>query len=148
MKKILLDTNFLLIPYQFKVDIFSEIDRIILEKYQICILDKTIDELNKIIRDKEQKLKNRLAATLALQLVKAKDVKIIKTKLSNKSEKGFEVQKELQRQDKSVDDIIAELKGYIIATQDILLRKRLKHLKKGIITLRQKKYLIYKTESF
>ena len=45
MKKIILDTNFLLIPAQFKVDIFDEIDRIMIEKYQLFVLDKTIDEL-------------------------------------------------------------------------------------------------------
>ena len=122
MQKIILDTNFLLIPYQFHVDIFSEIDRIILEKYRLYIVDKTIDELKKIIKDKEQKGKHKLAATLALQLIKAKDVKIIKTK-----------------QDKSVDDIIANLEGYTIATQDIGLKKRLKC---RIITLRAKKTLI------
>ncbi|ENO12016.1 hypothetical protein MBGDC06_00279, partial [Thermoplasmatales archaeon SCGC AB-539-C06] len=72
MKKIILDTNFLLIPAQFKVDIFDEIDRIILEKYQLFVLDKTIDELKKIIADKKQKMRNRRAAKLGLQLLKSK----------------------------------------------------------------------------
>ena len=124
VRKIILDTNFLLIPYQFKVDIFSEIDRIILEKYQLYILDKTLDELEKIVKDKEQKGKNKLAAKLALLLVKAKDVKIIKTK-----------------KDKLVDDLIVELadKDTIVCTQDTELKKRLPC---KIITLRQKKKLI------
>ena len=125
MQKILLDTNFLLIPTQFNVDIFSEIDRIILENYKLYILDKSIDELKKIIADKKQKLKNKKAAKLALQLIKAKNLNIIKTK-----------------QDKPVDDIIADLKGYIIATQDTELKKRLKAKKVKIITLRAKKKLI------
>ena len=117
--KIILDTNFLLIPYQFKVDIFAEIDRIIPEKHEILILDKTLDELNKII--KEQKGKHKLAAVLALQLVKAKQLNIIKTKGEH------------------VDDILVDLKGYTIATQDIELKKRLDC---PIITLRAKKTLI------
>jgi len=126
MKKILLDTNFLLIPYQFNVDIFSEIDRIMLEKYQLFVLDKTIDELKKITKDEKQKLKNRNAAKLALQLIKAKKVKILKTK-----------------QDLPVDGLIVKLKGYIVATQDIGLKKRLKGKKTQIITLRAKKTLIF-----
>jgi rRNA-processing protein FCF1 len=122
MKKIILDTNFLLIPVQFRVDIFDEIDRIMLERYQLFVLDKTIDELKKIITDKKQKLRNRKAAKLGLQLLKAKNVKIIKTK-----------------EDLLVDDLIVKLKGYIVATQDIGLKKRIKG---KIITLRAKKKLI------
>ena len=45
MKKIILDTNFLLIPAQFNVDIFSEIERICDFQYQLCIVDKTLSEL-------------------------------------------------------------------------------------------------------
>ncbi len=122
MKKILLDTNFLLIPSQFKIDIFAEIDRIMLEKYKLFTLDKVIDELKSIQKNPKQSQKNKKAAKLALQLIKAKKVNIIKTKT-----------------DKLVDDIIASLKGYVIATQDIGLKRR---LKTKIITLRAKKKLI------
>ena len=122
MKQVIIDTNFLLIPIQFKVDIFSEIDRIMLAKYKLYTLDKVIDELKSIQKNPKQSQKNKKAAKLALQLIKAKKVKIIKTKT-----------------DKLVDDIIAGLKGYIIATQDIGLKRR---VKTKIITLRAKKKLI------
>jgi hypothetical protein len=125
MKKILLDTNFLLIPVQFKVDIFSEIERIMFEPYKLYIIDKTIDELNKIAANRKQKLKNRKAAKLGLQLIKAKKVNIIKTE-----------------EDRYADDIIAGLEGFIVATQDIELKRRLRAKKVKIITLRSKKKLI------
>ncbi len=128
MKKVILDTNFLLIPSQFKVDIFSEIDRICDFGYSLNILDKTFDELKKIVE--KQKGKHRQAALLALKLIKAKKVKAIKTK-----------------KDEGVDDSLAALakaNDVIVATQDKLLKKR---IKKPVITLRQKKYLI-KTEAF
>jgi hypothetical protein len=125
MKKILLDTNFLLIPLQFKIDIFSEIDRIMLEKYKLYTLDKIIDELKSIQENPEQSRKNKKAAKLALQLMKAKKIDILKTK-----------------KDKPADNIIADLKDYIIATQDIALKRRLKAKKIRIITLRAKKKLI------
>jgi len=119
MKNIILDTNFLMIPAQFKVDIFSEIERIVNDKYQIYVLKGTIEELNKII--KEQKHKHKMAAKLALKLIKAKGLKI------------------LDINQKPVDKILTELsKEYIIATQDKELKKEIKNK----IILRQKKYLV------
>ena len=49
MKKILLDTNFLMAWGQFKVDIFTQIDKISTFRYELFTLDKNLDELNKII---------------------------------------------------------------------------------------------------
>ncbi|MBW2974400.1 twitching motility protein PilT [Candidatus Woesearchaeota archaeon] len=126
MKKIILDTNFLLIPIQFRLDIFSEIDRLCLFRYKLYIVDKTIDELKGIME--KQKGKHKEAAKIALQLIKKKNIGIIKTK------EGM------------VDDLILDLlqKGSILATEDRLLRE--KALKKGIrvIMLRSGKYLILK----
>jgi len=123
--KILLDTNFLLIPAQFKVDIFSEIERIVQDSYKIYILEQTIDELNNIFE--KQKGKNKQAAKLALQLIKQKDLNTIKN-----SQKGI------------VDDIILDIvdNGYIVATQDKELKNKLKDKKIKTITLRAKKYLV------
>ena len=81
MYKVLLDTNFLLIPANFRVDIFSEIDRICDFKYQIVVLDKTIDELNKIIE--KQKGKHKQAAGLGLKLLKTKHIKILGNSFEN-----------------------------------------------------------------
>ena len=120
--KILLDTNFLLIPSQFNIDIFTEIDRIMPEKYTLYILDKSVQELKHISTNPKQSLKNRRAAKLGLQLLKAKKVKVLKKK------------------GKSVDDILASIKEYIIATQDIVLKRRIKGKK---IILRAKKKLVF-----
>lgn len=123
MKKIILDTNFLLIPFQFDIDIFLEIERIADFKYELFIVDKTVDELNKII--KEQKGQNKEAAKIALALLENKKIKKLKT-----------------TEDLDVDSILLKQKGAIIATQDIILKRKL--MKSGIktITLRQKKYLV------
>ena len=124
MKKIILDTNFLLIPVQFKVDIFSEIDRICLFAYKLYIVDKTINELEKIIG--KEKPKDKMAAKIALQLIKRKKVDIIKTS------------------EGKVDDIILDLLGKdsILATQDALLRKKARKRGNQVIVLRSKKHLI------
>jgi len=118
MEKVILDTNFLMIPYQFKVDIFSELDRI--GPFKLFVLDKTVKELEKLAE--HEKGKNKLAARLALTFIKAKALNII-TAL----------------QDEYADEALVRLskEGYTIATQDIELQKK---IKKKII-LRQKKYL-------
>jgi len=126
IKKIILDTNFLMICEQFKVDIFTEIDRICLFKYKLCVIDKTIDELKKIIE--KQKSKHKLAAKVGLELIKKKKIGVIKTK------------------EGKVDELILGLlnKDTILATQDAILRK--KAVKKGckVVFLRSKKYLVLK----
>ena len=124
MKKILLDTNFLLIPYQFRVDIFSEIDKICNFNYEVYVLDKTIGELNGII--KNQSGKHEDAAKFALKSIEVKKIKIVKT------EEG------------RVDDIIvklAEKEGYIVATQDKDLKRKLVNQGSVLMVLRQKKTL-------
>ncbi len=122
--KIILDTNFVMLPAQLNVDIYSEIDRIMKTKYELCVLDKTINELNSIIE--KQKGKHRDAAKLALSLLKAKNIKI-----------------EAYDSEKYVDDCLVELaeKGYLIATHDKELKLRIKEKNKNLIFLRQKKYL-------
>lgn len=126
MRKILLDTNFLLIPYQFKVDIFSEIGRICNFKYKLCIVDKTLEELKKIIANSRGK--HGKAAILALIMLDQKKAGIIKSR------------------EKNVDEAILETaakakKTYIVATQDAGLKRELK--KKGVqlIVLKGKSHL-------
>ena len=125
MKKILLDTNFLLIPFQFKVDIFSEFERICFFNYKLFVLDKSLNELKKI--HEKQKGKNKHAAEFALKLIKLKNINIIKT-----TEKI------------PTDDLIlkkSDKKEYVVATQDKILKKQLKLRQIPIIILRQKKKL-------
>ena len=123
MKKIILDTNFLMIPLQFKVDIFSEIERICSFNYGLFIFWQSIDELNNIVEKQKGKSKN--AAQFALKLIRLKSIGI------------------LESEGKSVDDIILKNvdKDTVIATQDRLLKKKLLEKRVSVIILRQKKYL-------
>lgn len=128
IKKIILDTNFLLIPGEFKVDIISEIERICKFNYTLWIVDKTIDEIENIIETAE-KQKSRMAAKLAKQVIKKNSIKLIPTKKSD---------------ERIVDDIIVDLVNkheYIVATQDKGLKDRLKDKMIRLIILRQKRYL-------
>lgn len=125
MKKILMDTNFLMIPYQFKVDIFDEIDRICSFKHQLYVIDKTIKELKKLA---ESRGKKGACARLALDFIKVFKVNIINTS---------------KYEETHPDDIIVKLadQDYIVATQDIKLKQQLRRKKISLIILRQKKYL-------
>lgn len=119
--KVILDTNFMLIPSQFGVDIFSEIDKKVIEKYEIFVLDKTVYELEKIV--KEQKGKHKEAAKIALQFLDRVNV--------------------LEGGEGYVDDVIAEIadEHVIVCTQDKELKKRVKEKGARVLTMRQKKYL-------
>jgi len=121
--KVILDTNFLLVPGTLGVDVFTKI-RELDPSAELFVVDKTIDELNKI--QAEQK-KFRSAAALAVQLLEQQKVKIIKTE-----------------KNKNTDLIIAETaekNKYAVATQDKGLKKLLRQKQIPIIILRQKKYI-------
>lgn len=132
--RIILDTNFLLIPARFRVDIFSEIEKTVNFKYELIILDKSLDELKNIVLKPKKGLKgaDKEAVRIALSLVDAQ--------LSNKK---LNI---IPSKTKHVDDAIIGIAGEdsantVVATQDMGLKKRLRGLGIRIITLRQKKYL-------
>ncbi len=113
MKRIILDTNFVLDCAKFRIDMFSELKRICDFPYKVFVLEGSVHELEGIAaRDR--------TANLALALLK--NVEVLKTK-------------------GEVDDILAGLadKDTIVATQDKELKRR---IKTGLIIIRQKKYLV------
>jgi uncharacterized protein len=134
-KKILLDTNFLMIPGNFGVDIFEEIQRVCNFNYKLYIIDKTVDELKKLPeKARKQKTLTKTAVNIALKLislmVKEGKLNIIPTKTNEELKAKYD--------NVYVDNIIKDLANeYIVATTDIELKK---HLKKVII-LRQRRYL-------
>lgn len=122
MKKIIMDTNFLTIPYQFNIDIFEEIDRIMEENYELMTLDGVVKELRTLMKAKG---KDAVAAKLGLELIKKKNVKIINT------------------EEKNVDIAIIAIsnKDTIVATNDRNLRKKLKNKNIKTLYLRSRKRL-------
>ena len=124
MEKIILDTNFLMIPVQFNVDIYSEIDRLFPGSHRLFTLDKCVREINGLIArgGKEKK-----QASLGLQLYLHFNVQVLETKHA-----------------KNADDALVKLaqEGYRIATMDAVLRKRIRAAHGLLLTMRQKKYLI------
>lgn len=127
---IILDTNFLLVPVQFKVDIFDELARICLVPHTLAIVVQTRDELTNIIAT--QKGVNRQAAKIALELLEKKNVVVL-------SMEGCT----------HVDDALLAWgqKGAIIATQDKDLKRKLKFHGVRCIVLRKKSHLVLEGDS-
>jgi rRNA-processing protein FCF1 len=124
MHKVILDANFLLVPFQFKVDVFSEIEALI-GGFEPIVLSTTMEELKRLSKAKSEKIRRSSSAALEL----AKKCRIVDVEL---------------RPGESYDDAILRVAGegkYIVATNDSNLRKRLRD--KGITTifLRQKSHL-------
>ncbi len=128
MKRIIIDTNFLMVPCQFKVDIFSEIERICNFNYKLWVFGQTIAELENIA--KKQAGREKRAALLALQLIKLKKISMIKSG-------------QIRAEHKDVDSLILDNtdKNTIVATQDLELKRELLRRGTHVIILRQKKYL-------
>jgi uncharacterized protein len=117
MKKILLDTNFLLVPIQFKIDIFHDL------KAELFTLDSCIDELQKIA---EKKSLGGQEARAALAMLAGEKIKTIPSK------------------EKTVDKAILAAAGdfQFVATNDRELISLLKAKGVRIIRVRQKKLII------
>lgn len=115
--KTLLDTNMLLVPAQFKVDIYAQIPG------SFYTLDLCIRELEKIA---EKKTKTGFQAKAALILVKMKNVRMLKA------------------DKRSTDAAIKEKakRGYAVATNDRDLIKDLKKSGLHVLRLRQKKIVV------
>ncbi len=121
MTKILLDTSFIVHCADYKLDFISELDRLF-GKYSLFIIDKTIEELEKLSKSNN---KSGIAAKLA------------KTIIANIKPKQI-------HSDKYVDDAILEeivKDKYFVATNDAELKGKILAKKTSVIVLRQKNHL-------
>lgn len=117
---VVVDTNFLMIPGLFGVDIFSELDRVLDRKFKLIIPEPVVKELNRLARGASAE---RSAAKIALALVRRG--RVVKT-------------------DAPADDAILELaegESTVVGTNDARLRKELRARGVPVIYLRQKSHL-------
>ena len=117
-KIIIIDTSSLLSAVEWKIDLFSQLEKVCDFSYQTAVLQASLDELE------------RIKSTADGRLVFG----ILKDKLKNKlililPHSGY------------VDDLLVEKsrEGAVILTQDMQLKKR---LIKPYLTIRQKKMLM------
>lgn len=133
MKKVVLDTNFLMLPHTKKIDIFDEISRLINENYEAVTFTCIIKELNDIIKNKASKGRDKTAAKVALKLIEKKGVKVIE-KTSNVDEAILEYAK--------------ENKDTVVCTNDKELRKKVQKVGVETIGMRSIKHLDWVNPNF
>jgi rRNA-processing protein FCF1 len=130
---VILDTNFLTVPAQFGVDVFSEAERVLERSIEFILLDSVIDEI-KAKLERAGKTESRMFK-VALDLTeRCKVVKI------DQSMKDFLVDDQLLEYAVSVNGVLA--------TNDRELRERAAERGVPVLILRGKKHLELKGSIF
>ncbi|AIF70395.1 Nucleotide binding protein, containing PIN domain [Palaeococcus pacificus DY20341] len=124
---IVLDTNFLLVPGQFGVDIVRELYRILDVKFEVCVPDVVKQELDVI--ERKSRGKDLLAIRMAKRLIE-----------------GFKIVEVGRFGEKPTDELILEFAlktpNVIVCTNDKGLKKKLREKGIPVVYLRQKKILV------
>lgn len=123
-RSVVIDTNFLLLPFQFHIDILREMRYLMDFSHRYVISSRTIRELKKVGR---RTGKNGMAARLALKLIEANKASI-----------------DIVESDEMVDDWIvdyARKHRAIVCTNDSELRQRLRALRVKTVTMKAKSKL-------
>ena len=121
-KEVVIDTNFFMVPFQFNVDIITELEKL-LPSYNLTTPSFVINELKGLKRNKNTKI--RLNANLALKLANSSKVEIKDISLL---------------ENETVDDALLRV-SEVLATNDIELKNRAKDKGITVAYLRQKKYI-------
>ena len=122
--KVLLDSNFLMIPLELHIDVFQEIQNLLGKRVEFILIKPVYDELQTLSMGSS---KVGRQAAYALKLAQ-------RCRTMNVEAKARE----------STDYVIARVakeKGAIVATLDLELRKRLRNISVPVIYLRERSRL-------
>jgi len=123
--KIILDSNFLFVPLQFKIDIFEGLMNLLNQRFNPVLLSTTYLELQKMVEKRPPKLRKQ--ARMALKL----------------AEKCHFVDVEKSKEETN-DDVILRIATQWkcpVATNDRTLKRRLRDISIPVIYMRQKSRL-------
>ena len=121
-KEVVIDTNFFMVPFQFNVDIITELEKI-LPSYKLTTPSFVINELKGLKNNNKEKI--RLNANLALKLANSSKIEIKDISLL---------------ENETVDDALLRV-SEVLATNDIELKNRAKDKGITVAYLRQKRYI-------
>ncbi|MBD3387653.1 MAG: nucleotide-binding protein [Candidatus Altiarchaeales archaeon] len=119
---VVLDTNFLLLPHQMGVDIFSEITRVVSEEHRLMTLSPVLAELNNLIGPSG----DGVAAKVGMQLLLEKKVFVVGVPEANA--------------DEAIVNYASDNKA-IVCTNDGGLKSRLKKKRVKVLCLKGKDHL-------
>ncbi len=120
------DTNFLLVPGQFGVDIVSELNRILDVKFKVVIPNVVLDELDVIER------KSRGRDLLAVRMAKKLAERFETVEIGRFGERPI---------DDQIYDFAVKNGRVIVCTNDKALKRRLREKGVPVVYLRSKKIL-------
>lgn len=123
---IIFDTNFLLLPIRFGIDVFDQLDMLLDIAYEPTITKSVLKELDSLKKGGQPSFKKEISFVLS----NLSKYKIIDDDNSNNDE---DVDSKLLR--------LAKENSYIVATTDNELRQRLRNEGIPVIYLRQKNHL-------
>ncbi|WP_407413451.1 PIN domain-containing protein [Methanobrevibacter sp.] len=121
-KEVVIDTNFFMVPFQFNVDVITELEKS-LPSYKLTTPSFVINELKGLKKNNKGKI--RLNANLALKLANSSKVEIKDISLL---------------ENETVDDALLRV-SEVLATNDIELKNRAKDKGITVVYLRQKRYI-------
>jgi rRNA-processing protein FCF1 len=130
--KVIVDTNFMLLPGTQGVDIFEGIQDAANDVIELIIFDRVIDELEELTTKQGLSLADRTASRMALALIKQKNLKI--EHCSNEHTDDAILKKALEYKNQGLN--------VAIATQDKELISRVLASKMQVFALRQKKKIL------
>jgi len=122
--RIILDSNFLFIPLQFRVDVFEELERVANRKVEPILLVPVLEEVKMLSEKKGVKARQATAVLKYVEKLKPLSCKV--------------------KPNETVDDLIFRLAiewKCPVATNDRTLRKRLRDINTTVIYLRQRSRL-------
>ncbi len=117
MHRLLLDANFLVLPFQHGVRLFDEFDRLLPGRYEVCVLNRAYNEALQLDDGRYRQRVERL--------VSEHPVEVIEVDAAG-----------------SVDEVLVSLAGeYVVCTNDTAVRQELRDRELPHIFLRQQSHL-------
>ncbi|MDO8661441.1 MAG: hypothetical protein Q7K43_06125 [Candidatus Woesearchaeota archaeon] len=122
IKKVFLDADFLVFCSQNKIDYASELRRLLNVNFKMCILDKTLDELEVVA---SKSAKNSTAVRLAKTILTKQKIELIATDKRTNTDGLILIRKEV----------------HAVCTQDKKFKSLLKARNIFVLTARKAKYI-------
>jgi len=124
--KVILDSNALFVPLQFKIDIFEELEKLLNMKFELILLSPIRRELENLAENGSPKMQKN--ASYALKMAEKCNLVELDEKIAGSSP------------DDTIFQVAREWKSPVF-TNDRELRKRLRNINVPVIYVRQKSRL-------